>query len=215
MASGAVVFVVLARYVRAGQVYELDRRLILALRNAADPSDPLGPPWFEVLVRDFTAMGGFGMILLLTLASAGGLALQGRVRTALMAVAAIVAGVALSVTFKELFQRARPDLVDHGVHTSSSSFPSGHSMLSAVTYLTLGAVLASTQPTRILKIYVFAVAVILTLLVGFSRVYLGVHWPSDVLAGWAAGFAWAMVAWLITRRLQRERTIEPEPEQED
>jgi undecaprenyl-diphosphatase len=210
--AGAVfVFLRLANYVGLGEVGDMDRRLLLALRDPADPGEPLGPRWFEELVRDFTAFGGYGAITFVTVAVVGGLALRGKGRTAFTATVAIVGGVLLSLTLKGLFQRARPDLVPHGSFVVTSSFPSGHAMLSAVTYLTLAAVLASVQPTRWQKGYVLALAAILTLLVGASRVYLGVHWPSDVAAGWAAGLTWALIAWLVTRRFQRKRIIEPEP----
>jgi undecaprenyl-diphosphatase len=215
VSAGIVVFLRLARYVGLGEVDELDRWLLLSLRDALDPSDPLGPHWFEELVRDFTALGGFGAITFLTLATAGGMALARKGRTAMATIAAIVGGVALSMALKALFDRARPDLVPHGSFVSTSSFPSGHSMLSAVTYLTLGAVLARVQTTRVLKVYVIALAAILTLLVGFSRVYLGVHWPSDVVAGWSAGVVWSLTVWLVTRRFQHQGTIEPEPPQQD
>lgn len=214
VAIGVLIFVFLARYVGVGEVNAFDRRMLLALRSASDVSDPLGPHWFEELVRDFTSLGGLGAITFLTLATVGGLALRGKGRTALTALAAIVGGFLLGALLKAIFQRARPDLVPHIAYVLSSSFPSAHSMQSAVTYLTLGAVLARVQPTRLLKFYVFALAATLTFLVGFSRVYLGVHWPSDVFAGWAAGVVWSMVVWLITRRFQREGTIEPEPVEE-
>ncbi|HTF89610.1 MAG TPA: phosphatase PAP2 family protein [Planctomycetota bacterium] len=212
---GLLVFLRLALYVGRGEVDELDRRILLGLRNATDPSLTYGPPWVGEVVRDFTALGGFAAITFLTLAVAGGLALNGKGRTALTALSAVIGGFAINYALKELFHRARPDLVPHGSYVSSSSFPSGHSLLSAVTYLTLGAVLARVQPTKALKIYVFALAAILTGLVGMSRVYLGVHWPSDVLAGWTAGLIWAALVWWITLRFQRKGTIEPEPPQSD
>ncbi|MEO6711635.1 MAG: phosphatase PAP2 family protein [Planctomycetota bacterium] len=212
---GLLVFLRLALYVGRGEVDDLDRRILLGLRNATDPALTLGPPWVGEAVRDCTALGGFTAITLLTLAVTGGLALNGKGRTALTALFAIIGGVGINYFLKELFHRARPDLVPHGSYVTSSSFPSGHSLLSAVTYLTLGAVLARVQPTRALKIYVFALASILTGLVGFSRVYLGVHWPSDVLAGWTAGLIWAALVWWITLRFQRKGTIEPEPPQSD
>ncbi len=214
LASFPWAFIRLARYVGLGEVDELDRGLLLALRDSRDVSDPLGPLWFEELVRDFTALGGVGALTFLALASAGALVLHGRRRTALAALVAIGGGLVLSTVLKLAFDRDRPDLVPHGSHVLTKSFPSGHSMLSAVTYLTLGAVLARVQPTRTLKVYVMGLAVFLTLLVGFSRVYLGVHWPSDVLAGWCAGLVWALGVWLVTRRFQREGTLEPEPEEE-
>ena len=117
-------------------------------------------------------------------------------------------GTALSSLLKLGFARPRPDLVPHAVEVYTASFPSGHAMLSAVTYLTLAALLARVQPRRRLRIYVLALAVLTSLLVGASRVYLGVHWPSDVAAGWCVGAAWALLCWLAALRLQRTGRVE-------
>jgi undecaprenyl-diphosphatase len=107
----------------------------------------------------------------------------------------------LSNLLKDLFHRARPALVPHESYVFNSSFPSGHSMLSAVAYLTMGALLARAQTRRRLRAYLLLTAGLLTFLVGVSRVYLGVHWPTDVLAGWTAGVTWAICWFLIARRL--------------
>jgi undecaprenyl-diphosphatase len=121
---------------------------------------------------------------------------------------AIAGGMLLSPVLKLGFDRPRPDLVPHEVLVYSASFPSGHALQAAVVYLTLGALLARVQPHRRLKGYVLMVSVVLMLLVGSTRVYLGVHWPTDVLAGWAAGAAWAILWWLITFWLQQRGDVE-------
>ncbi len=190
-----------------GDTRALDRMLLLALRNPADVSDPLGPKWFEELMRDFTALGGYGLLTIWTLAVAGYLLLLRLAKTALLVIIAIGGGMLLNTFLKIGFDRPRPDLVPHEVAVYTASFPSGHAMLSAIVYLTLGALLVRTQPKRRLKAYIFVFSVLLTLVVGFSRVYLGVHWPTDVLAGWAAGATWALMSWIVLRRLQQQGSV--------
>lgn len=209
-AGGIWAFVELADEVVEGDTASLDRTLLLALRSPGDLADPLGPPWVEELFRDFTALGGVGVLMLLTLAVAGFLLLDRRVRAAMLVLASVGGGFVLSTLLKQLFSRPRPDLVPHESFVYTASFPSGHSMMAAVTYLTLGALLARVQPRRQVKAYLLVLAALVTLLVGISRVYLGVHWPTDVLAGWAAGAIWALLSWLVARWLQRRGQVEPD-----
>jgi undecaprenyl-diphosphatase len=203
-------FTEIADEVVEGETHAIDQSIILAMRNPADCADPLGPPWVEEIARDFTAMGGVAVLCLLTAAVTGFLFLDRKPAAALLTAAAIGSGLILSSALKYGFSRERPDLVPHGSHVYTSSFPSGHSMLSAVTYLTLAALLMRVQPRLPLKLYTLALAILLTLGVGASRVYLGVHWPSDVLGGWAAGATWALLWWLIAWRLQRRGAVERE-----
>jgi undecaprenyl-diphosphatase len=123
---------------------------------------------------------------------------------------AIGGGIVVSLLLKQAFARPRPDLVPHGSHVYTSSFPSGHSMMAAVTYLTIGALLARAHEGAAIKAYVIILATLLTTAVGISRVYLGVHWPTDVLAGWTTGGCWAVLCWTLANRLQRRGEIEPE-----
>jgi len=215
VAGGMWVFLTLARYVSLGEVAQLDERLVLGLRNPHDPADPVGPRWFEEMMRDFTALGGTAVLGALAIAAIVYLVLIQKRGTALMALVAVGGGILVSLVLKDLFDRPRPDLVPHGSYVYTKSFPSGHSMLSTVTYLTLGAVLARVQPRRLLKLYLMGLALGVSAIIGVSRVYLGVHWPSDVLAGWAAGSVWALIVWGATHLLQRTGKIEPEPAPED
>lgn len=203
------VFVELSDEVLEGKTYAFDRSILLKLRTPSDPSDPLGPGWVEELFRDFTALGGPGVLTLVTLAAAGFLAMERRVGSVILLLVAVGGGVLLVSLLKLGFDRPRPDLVAHGVYTHMSSFPSGHSKLSAVTYLTLGGLLSRMQARPWLKTYLFLLAMLLTFLVGISRVYLGVHWPTDVLAGWTVGGAWALLCWLFAGWLQL--STEPRP----
>jgi undecaprenyl-diphosphatase len=201
-------FAVLADAMIAGGTQAFDRAILLAMRAPADPTRPLGPPWLVEGTRDYTALGSVGVLLLVTLMVIGFLLLQGKTRVAVLVVIAVVGGMLLSTALKRGFARPRPALVPHGVPVYSASFPSGHAMLSAVVYLTLAALLARVQPQRRLKVYLLTVAVILTLLVGLSRIYLGVHWPTDVLAGWMVGAAWALAFWSVAFWLQQRGEIE-------
>lgn len=208
IAAAVWAFAELADDVLEGETAGFDERVLLSLRTSDDSSDPLGPGWFEEMARDITALGGIGVLTLITLASAGYLLLYRKAHTALYLVLAIGGGILASTLLKSFFDRARPDLVPHGQIIYTSSFPSGHSMMSAVVFLTLGAILAGAHRDLRLRAYLLGVAVLLALLVGASRVYLGVHWPTDVLAGWTAGAAWALLCWAIAERLRRRGQVE-------
>jgi undecaprenyl-diphosphatase len=191
-----------------GQTRALDETVLRALRNPADLADPVGPAWLEHVMRDITSLGSFTVVAFVALVAIGYLLIDGKRAAAAFVLVAITGGVALSEGLKHLFARPRPELVAHLVEVQTASFPSGHAMLSAVTFLTLGALLARIQTRKRLKAYVISVAILLTLLIGASRVYLGVHWPTDVLAGWCAGAAWAMGCWLLAIWLQSRGRIE-------
>ncbi|TIL79402.1 MAG: phosphatase PAP2 family protein [Mesorhizobium sp.] len=187
--------------------HAFDTEILLAFRHPGQPDSPIGPAWLEGAVRDITSLGGTSVLVLVTTAVIIYLLLIRRPATALLMFVAVAGGQVLSSLLKFEVDRPRPDLVSHLVNETSLSFPSGHAMLSAVTYLTLGSMAARFLPGRTTKIFVLGLAILTTLLVGASRVYLGVHWPSDVLAGWCAGFAWAMLCWLVARFLQRRHAV--------
>jgi undecaprenyl-diphosphatase len=208
-------FIALADEVREGATLSFDRALLLALRNPQDLADPIGPGWLEEAARDITGLGGYAVLTIVTLAALAYLLLAGKRAAALLVLVAIIGGMLLSTGLKLGFERARPDLVPHGARVYTASFPSGHAMLSAVTYLTLGALLTRVQEGRRLKAYLMGLAITLALLVGISRVYLGVHWPSDVLAGWSVGAAWAALCWFIALQLQRTGAVEAPGETSD
>lgn len=196
-------FVLLTQLALQEQPHELDRYLLLLMRNPHDLSDPLGPPWLEEVGRDITALGGNAVLILLTLAVLIFLLMSNKSYLALVVLVATLGALGASSLLKKSIDRDRPDLVPHRTVIYTASFPSGHSMLSASTYLTLGALLAATQRRKRIKIFILLFCTFITLLVGISRVYLGVHWPSDVVAGWTAGAAWALICWLLARGLQR------------
>lgn len=211
LAGGAWAFSYIASEVHRGDTNSFDRSLLLALRKP--DRSPMGGPGLQEAARDITGLGGVTTLSLVTLFTSGYLLLANRRRMALFVAASVVSGLLLSTLLKDAFQRPRPDLVPYGSYVSSTSFPSGHSMLSAITYLTVGALLARSQQRKRLKAFFLLVAALLSFLVGVSRVYLGVHWPTDVLAGWAAGACWAIVCWLAAVWLQIHQAIEGEADQ--
>jgi undecaprenyl-diphosphatase len=205
---GALSFLWTAEEVMEGDTLRLDQRILMAMRVPGDPSQPIGPEWVEESFRDFTGVGGVAVLGLLTAATLGYLWLQGMRRAALYVLLAIGGGLLVSLALKAGFHRPRPDLISHGSMVYTASFPSGHSMLSAIVYLTGGAMLALVHRRRAVRLYILGCAVLATVLVGVSRVYLGVHWPTDVVAGWAGGAAWAALCWLIARQLQARGLVE-------
>jgi undecaprenyl-diphosphatase len=207
IAGGLWGFVELMELAQAATPHAFDTQILLAFRQPGQPDSPIGPLWLQGAVRDITSLGSSSVLVLITAATIIYLLLIRRPATALLMFVAVAGGQVLSTLLKHEVDRPRPDLVSHLVTETSLSFPSGHAMLSAVTYLTLGSLAARFLPDRTTKIFVLGLAVLTTLLVGTSRVYLGVHWPSDVLAGWCAGFAWAMLCWLAARLLQRRKVV--------
>jgi undecaprenyl-diphosphatase len=195
-----------------GDTRTLDDKILLALRKADDPSRPIGPEWVESSLLDLTAIGGPTVLGLVVVSVAGFLVLQTRYHTALVIIATAASGEVANFVMKNLFLRPRPDVVPHLREVASTSFPSGHAMESAIIYLTLGAMLMRLAERRVTKVYCIGMAVFVTLLVGISRVYLGVHYPTDVVAGWMFGFFWASVCWIIARRFEKETGVADERE---
>jgi undecaprenyl-diphosphatase len=201
-------FVELADDVSEGEV-TFEHALIFALREASTPDDPVGRGWIQQMWLNITALGSVTIVLLFSTIVVGYLAMLGEWRTAGVVVGGIVGAMLTSTLLKGVFDRPRPDIVPHMVDVASASFPSGHSLVSAVVYPTLGSLLTRLVEHWRLKIYFLAVAMLLTVLIGVSRIYLGVHYPTDVLAGWMLGLGWGIVCWLVLRTLQRRRVVEP------
>jgi undecaprenyl-diphosphatase len=203
-AAGFWAFFVLASEMLEGETDAVDKLLLHLLREPGDASRAIGPEWLMVAARDVTAMGDFAILTIVLLAVVTFLLLARQVRMALFVLASVISGRILAAILKNLFERDRPALIPpaidaHDLYVATSSFPSGHAMMAAVVYLTLGALLARLARDLRLKVYVLGVALTVVLLVGVSRIYLGVHWPSDVAAGWAIGAAWALGWWVAAQ----------------
>jgi undecaprenyl-diphosphatase len=196
-------FLSIAGEVREGDTTAFDHHIIMALRAPGDPSMPIGPHWLRVAALDVTSLGSVTVLSLLVVAAGGLFLALRRRREAVWLVCASLGGWLITDRLKAVFGRERPPLSMHVVEAMNASFPSGHSMLSATIYLTLGVLIARFAERRRVKVYAMAWAVAFTLMVGISRVYLGVHWPTDVLAGWCLGALWAMAIWLLAWALER------------
>jgi undecaprenyl-diphosphatase len=203
-------FVELADEVIEGTTANSDESILLAMRNPTDPADPIGPRWVEEIARDVTALGGMAVLSLVTFTVVSFLWTLTRRRVAIYMLVAVMGALVIGSVLKLGFARPRPALVPHGSHVYTHSFPSGHAMMAAATYLTLALLVARIVKNRYLQVLVVCLAILVTLAVGVSRVYLGVHWPSDVLAGWALGTLWALVCWLVATWLQAHGDLEKE-----
>ncbi|MCA9214671.1 MAG: phosphatase PAP2 family protein [Planctomycetales bacterium] len=203
IAFGTWSLVSIADEVLEGDSRAIDGRILMSMRTAGDPSDPIGPSWFEETARDVTALGSFAALMIFSAAMVGYMYFAKQPWIALFVVVAVLSGTAVSSVMKLRFNRPRPELVPHETRIYTKSFPSGHSSMSSLVYLTLGAVMSRAERRRKAKVFLLAVAVFLLLIVGVSRVYLGVHWPTDVMAGWLFGMTWAAASWLVFRYLQR------------
>lgn len=204
-AGGLLLFALTAVAVRNGWTDALDRTILLALRDPSDPSDAWGPAWFEETAAELTALGGYPILVTVSALTLGVLALMRNRAASLFLAVGLSGGAALSSVLKLGFERARPDLVDHLDRTFTSSFPSAHAMVGMLFYLTLAAVAVRFVPRHSVRVFMVGAAFAIAIVIGASRVYLGVHWPSDVLAGWSLGVGWASLCWLAAHYLSRRR----------
>ena len=197
-----LLFLKLASEVMEGDTQSMDTKIVRALRKADDPSKPIGPAWVEGVLEDLTALGGPTVTWLVILSLTGYLLLQTKYRTALFVFVTAASGDLVNHAIKGVFSRARPTVVPHLRDAFSTSFPSGHSMESAIVYLTLAAMLMRIVEGRVTKAYCLGLALLITGLVGISRVFLGVHYPTDVIGGWIIGLFWASLCWLAAQHYE-------------
>jgi undecaprenyl-diphosphatase len=210
--ASVMIFLGVTDLVSEGELHEAEIRWMRDLRSTEDLSRPIGPRWHESASRDITALGSGAVLALMTLLVLGYLAIERWFASAAFLLAAVGGGTLLTMSLKGFFERERPSAVPHLADAFSASYPSGHSMMAAVVYLTLAVLVARTIKRRRAKVYCVSAALLLSFLVGLSRVYLGVHYPTDVVAGWAGGTAWAVLCWLAASWLEKRGKVEPERE---
>src|SRR5271170_6837772 len=203
-----IAFGVIAGFVAEGRSFAFDQKIILALRDPGDPSSPIGPAWVQEAARDLTSLGSIIVLVIVTLTVSIYLFLAGKYAAGWLMLVAVFGGVALNELLKLAFARPRPDLIYQATRVFTSSFPSGHAELSAITYLTIAVLLARSQSSFNIRLYYIIVAALLTTLIGVSRIYLGVHYPTDVLGGWCIGAAWAIGCWALMAGFQNGGPIE-------
>lgn len=198
-------FASVADEVIEGDTTTFDDAVTSFFRQSGNPGQLWGPPWLQEAARDVTGLGSFtvlGFVLLVTVLY---FSFSGRPRTAAFVGFSVVGGTILSTVLKDLFDRPRPDLAATA-RVFTASFPSGHATMSAVVYLTLGLLLAEATTDRRLRVYFVGLGVFMAIAIGVSRVYLGVHYPTDVIAGWSLGAAWALLCWVgYSLLLSRDR----------
>lgn len=198
----ATALILLVGLVIARRPFQFDPDILLSLRTAGDLARPIGPDWLHRAMIDITALGG-GTVLTLVVVAVVVLMIARKLwwRAALVAVATL-SGSQLVAVLKDYVGRPRPELVDHLVQASGLSFPSGHAANSAIVYLTIALLASQVARGRAVRTTLIVLAALLVTAIGASRVYLGVHWPSDVLAGWSFGSLWALGWWWIGARIR-------------
>ncbi|NBB51219.1 phosphatase PAP2 family protein [Rhizobium sp. CRIBSB] len=212
VALGVVTFIALAGDVAETEGLALDQTVLTWLQPV--PGRPRGPWWLQTAAIDLTSLGGISVLALFALIALAFLLILRKTLSATLLAVGLSGGVALSEGLKALFERERPPLAYQAVETLNASFPSGHALLSAVFYLSLGVMLTRAFPQRRLKAFIVGSAILITLLIGLTRVYLGAHWASDVVAGWSAGAAWAMALWLLAYAVERRQALNHAPLQD-
>lgn len=204
IAAALLAFIEIADEMSEGEAHVFDMAVLKMLHpDPANPSDPIGPKWLDHAAADLTAIGSVSVLAVLALLVGAFLVLQRKRLEAAIIAVAFGGGLTISQLLKEFFNRERPPEIYRASEILNASFPSGHALLATVVFLTLGAMLAQSAKGRALRIFVMSAAIALALVVGVTRIYLGVHWTTDVLAGWSVGAAWGMACWLAGRWLKQ------------
>jgi undecaprenyl-diphosphatase len=200
----AALFLHIGSEVAEGETRSFDDYILYGAKAARNAH-----PWITEMMRDLSGVGGTVTLLLVTVAACGYLALVVSRRRATIVALSIAGSEAAVEVFKWAFERARPDVPQAEFAVRGLSFPSGHSSMSAVVFLTLGALIAYEHDRPLERWYIMGVAVAATVLIGLSRAALGVHWATDVLGGWAFGAAWASATLLLVTRYGGQKVLTP------
>ena len=203
MVISLFLFIELAESVGEGQTHSVDNNILMMFRDNGNPSKPIGPERLQYVVRDITALGSSTLLTLITLFVVIYLWLRKEKASIFYVLSAAIGGGVLVQILKVMFARPRPELVSHLASEITMSFPSGHSAMSAVVYLSLAVLLSRIEKSRKTRLFFISSAIIISFLVGLSRLYLGVHYPTDVLAGWMIGLFWALLCWFTASIIEK------------
>jgi undecaprenyl-diphosphatase len=206
--AGTIGFILIAGFVSRGSADHIDMQILRSFRYPGNLTRPIGPGWLFEVMRDITSLGGSTIVFLITFIVIGYFILQKQHSMLFLVLAAVIGGAIMDLELKELFGRIRPEIIPSLIPVKSFSFPSGHSMMSTIIYLSLASLIARIQVRLRDKIYIISVAIFLSFIIGVSRVYLGVHYPSDVLGGWSLGLAWAALCWFVAWYISKKRLME-------
>jgi undecaprenyl-diphosphatase len=206
------IFFAITNAVTQNETQTFDEKVLLSLRTDAAGKDPIGPEWVEVAMVDLSALGSGAVATLVTTLSVVFLLLDRKPRLAIMLAVCALGTYGVMSAFKDIFARGRPVIIHALRGENGYSFPSGHASIGAALYVTLAVLIASGLERRRLRVYVIFAGVGLALLIGFTRIYIGVHYPSDVVAGWTVGTAWATLCGAVSRQLQKRGVVEGTPE---
>lgn len=180
--------------------HAFDIRILLAMRHPGDPAQPFGPRWLQDALRDFVGLGGIGVLVVFIAGGIGIEWLAGRRHDAGWFLGGVLGAFVIGSVLKHVIARPRPELVPHAAYTFTASFPSGNTLMATVVWLLLALALADAIGKRGVRVLAVAGALLIAFLVGVGRVYLGVHWPSDVIEAWGLGIGWVWVLCYVRGR---------------
>jgi undecaprenyl-diphosphatase len=203
---GTLTFIFIAGFVAKGSTNYFDVQVLRSLRTTGNLARPIGPRWLFEIMRDITSLGGSTIVSLITIFVIVYFILQKQYSMLFLVLAAVIGGGIIDLELKTIFSRIRPQVVPSLIQEISYGFPSGHSMMSTIIYLSLASLIARLQVRWRDKVYIISFAIFLSFIIGISRIYLGVHYPTDVLGGWSIGLAWAALCWLVAWYISKKRS---------
>lgn len=201
--SSLILFLILTAAVSFNLTLSFDKTVLLSLRNKNNLSVPLFNTWLLPLMRGITFLGNSDSVTVITFLLAVYLIVKKEFGLLGIILAAIISGSLIDLFLKWYFARNRPEIVPHLVTAYYYSFPSGHAFISAVLYPAVAIIFIRITDNITVKTYITVITVLLVLLIGFSRIYLGVHFPSDVIAGWLIGLCWSSWLWILAKKMTK------------